>query len=79
MTEQAGDQQYQHTSDDSGETVKEEFIRQQIDDRVCVRIEEPVVVSEHQMVKGDEKSLPVNQCPDQDNGNQNSGKEGNPL
>ena len=41
--------QYQHN--DESCTVQEEFVRQEVDDRVCGWIKQPEVVAEYQLMK----------------------------
>lgn len=62
--------QTSHHSQNSHQTVKKELIRQKIDNGIGVRIEQPVIVAEQNMVERGEKPLPV------DNG-QDAGQSGN--
>ena len=45
--------------EDAGETVQKIAVRQQVDDRIRVRVKEPVIIPENQLVKSGEKGIPV--------------------
>ena len=45
--------------EDAGETVQKIAVRQQVDDRIRVRVKEPVIITEKQFVKSGKKGIPV--------------------
>ena len=55
--------------EDAGETVQKIAVRQQVDDRIRVRVKEPVIITEKQFVKSGKKGIPVQDCAE-------SGKKG---
>ena len=46
-------------NEDACETVQKIAVRQQVDDRIRVRVKEPVIIPENQLVKSGEKGIPV--------------------
>ena len=63
--------------EDAGETVQKIAVRQQVDDRIRVRVKEPVIITEKQFVKSGKKGIPVQKRTESSKKGQNgrSGKK----